>query len=240
MASSADKYTAYNATAPAEEGPGPVGYLALVLAWVVPGLGHLLIGQKARGIIFMVSIHGLFGLGLFIGGIRVINPPDQAIWTYTQFLTGWPMILANRVEKASLAELGDHTYPVDSPEYKGRLQLLFESQESPPPANDTPEHRLEREQTRTKDFIAAHPAFAVSPKIQDLGAVYCGIAGMLNLLVMFDVLLRITGSVREDPAKYKKKGPLGPNVLQGAASIGPKTQTAQESATVAPEREAQP
>ena len=46
---------------------------------------------------------------------------------------------------------------------------------------------------------------AYHPKVQDIGAVYCGIAGMLNLLVMFDVLLRITGSVREDPLAMKKK-----------------------------------
>ena len=73
MASSADKYTAYDPKAPLEEGPGPVGYLALVLAWVVPGLGHMLIGQKARGAIFFVAIHGLFAMGLLIGGIRVIK-----------------------------------------------------------------------------------------------------------------------------------------------------------------------
>ncbi len=205
MASSADKYSAYNPAAPVEEGPGPVGYLALVLAWVVPGLGHLLIGQKARGAIFLVTIHGLFGLGLLIGGIRVINPPDQAIWTYTQFLSGWPMILANRLEKNSRLELGDHTYPDGTTEYKGQLQLLFESQRPAMIPGETEEQRLAREQARTIKFIQDHPSFANHPKIQDLGAVYCGIAGMLNLLVMFDVLLRITGSVREDPAAARKR-----------------------------------
>ena len=38
-----------------------------------------------------------------------------------------------------------------------------------------------------------------------VGSVYCGIAGMLNLLVMFDVLLRITGSSREMPGKQGGK-----------------------------------
>jgi len=52
-----------------------------------------------------VTIHALFGMGLLIGGIRAINPPDQAIWTYTQFLSGWPMIIANRAEKNSQIEL---------------------------------------------------------------------------------------------------------------------------------------
>ena len=183
MASSADKYTAYNPNEP--EGPGPVGYLALVLAWVVPGLGHLLIGHKARGVVFMVTIHALFALGLLIGGIRAINPPDQAIWTYTQFLSGWPMLIANRVEKNAQNELAALTTQFDREAPTGES--------------------LAQKQARTIQFIADHPSFANHPKIQDLGAVYCGIAGMLNLLVMFDVLLRITGSVREDPAAIKKR-----------------------------------
>ena len=38
-----------------------------------------------------------------------------------------------------------------------------------------------------------------SPKIQDIGSVYCGIAGMLNMLVVFDVLLRVSGNkARQD------------------------------------------
>jgi len=218
VASSADKYTAYDPNAPLEEGPGPVGYLALVLAWVVPGLGHMLIGQKARGAIFFVAIHGLFAMGLLIGGIRVINPPDQAIWTYTQFLTGWPMIVANKVEQASRIELGDRAYPPDSDQARGRLGTLF-TQQAPP--NET----LEQKQTRTVQFIKDHPAFAYHPKIQDLGSVYCGIAGMLNLLVMFDVLLRITGSVREDPAEIKQR-----QRAQAAASPSPAAPAAPEAA----------
>lgn len=35
-----------------------------------------------------------------------------------------------------------------------------------------------------------------APRIQDVGAVYCGLAGMLNLLVMFDALVRIGGNRR--------------------------------------------
>ena len=88
----------YKSTAPyvpESEGPGPVGYLALVLAWAVPGLGHILIGERANVLIFAITVHVLFAGGLLLGGIRAINPPDQPIWTYTQFLAGWPMIVAN-------------------------------------------------------------------------------------------------------------------------------------------------
>jgi len=197
-----DQYTAYSAQEPAEEGPGPVGYLALVLAWVVPGLGHIMLRQWARGIVFFLTIHLLFASGLFIAGIRAINPPDQAIWTYTQFLSGWPMIVANKVEQNS----------------RGQLRDLLVQYDRETPLNES----LEDRQVRTTQFIHDHPFFAYHPKIQDLGAVYCGIAGMLNLLVMFDVLLRITGSVREDPSKTNRRGSaLGHAILQTADSIGP-------------------
>ncbi len=76
-----------------------LGYFALVLAWAVPGLGHLMIGQKGRGFVFFITLHGLFALGLLIGGIRAINPVDQPIWRYTQFLAGWPMLVANHFER---------------------------------------------------------------------------------------------------------------------------------------------
>jgi hypothetical protein len=187
----------YNAPEP--EGPGPIGYLALVLAWACPGLGHFILGYRARGIIFAAFIHGLFAAGLLIAGIRAINPPDQAIWTYTQFLTGWPMLVANRLEHNSRAEIA---------------ALHDEYLRDRPPA-DQPDQR----EAAAKDFIAKHPLFAHHPKVQDIGAVYCGIAGMLNLLVMFDVLLKITGSIREDPnALKKRRRPPAPAAPAPAAS----------------------
>ncbi len=52
-------------------------FAAAVAAWVFPGLGHLLIGQRARGFILMGTIGGLWTLGLLIGGISVIEHRDQ-------------------------------------------------------------------------------------------------------------------------------------------------------------------
>jgi hypothetical protein len=216
VASAADRYSAYDPHAPLDEGPGPVGYVAVVLAWLVPGLGHMMIGQKARGLVFLVAIHGLFALGLLLAGIRAINPPEQAIWTYTQYLTGWPMFVADRVEKASRVELGDRAADPNQnrPVYAGRLGVLF-NQETPP-GGET----VEQKQARARQFIKDHPSFAMDPKLQDLGAVYCGIAGMLNLLVIFDVLLRITGSTRVDPSRTKNRGSLvGQVILQSAESM---------------------
>jgi TM2 domain-containing membrane protein YozV len=185
------------ATKRAEEA-GAAGYLALIVAWLVPGMGHLMIGQKARGVIFAVTLHGLFALGLLIGGIRAINPADQPIWRYTQFLSGWPMLVSNHLEKTVF----EPTYVEEDQNHQIPINRLYESNR-PSVVNDG--DRPARI-AYAKDFIQKYPLFSYHPKIQDIGSVYCGLAGMLNLLVVFDVLLRITGAERIVPGKPNPPG----------------------------------
>ena len=66
---------------------------AAVAGWVVPGLGHFILGQRKRGIILAVAILSLWLLGLFIGGISVIDRNDRtegantrSWWYYGQAL----------------------------------------------------------------------------------------------------------------------------------------------------------
>jgi hypothetical protein len=194
---------------PDSDGPGPIGYLSLVLAWAVPGLGHFLLGEKKHGIIFALTIHALFAGGLLLGGIRAINPPDQPIWTYTQFLTGWPMVICNRIERTM------------DPKLQAAYAAESEYMSNRPSINDESPEDIAKRQAYAKAYIADHPLFIYHPKVQDIGAVYCGIAGMLNLLVMFDVLLRITGSVREDPTVVRKRQDAEAAVVSAPSSPSP-------------------
>jgi len=58
--------------------PRPAWHVgAAVAAWLVPGLGHLLIGQRARGLVLGTTILSLWTAGLLIGGISVIEHRDQ-------------------------------------------------------------------------------------------------------------------------------------------------------------------
>src|SRR5687767_14271216 len=54
--------------------PAPVVALA---AWLLPGLGYFLIGQRARGLTVCVTILLLFASGLLIGGVRVVDEFDE-------------------------------------------------------------------------------------------------------------------------------------------------------------------
>jgi TM2 domain-containing membrane protein YozV len=42
--------------------------VACILAWIVPGAGHLFLGKYLRGIVFLVIVSFLFGFGLYLGG----------------------------------------------------------------------------------------------------------------------------------------------------------------------------
>lgn len=43
-------------------------YLVGVLAWAVPGLGHLWLGRRRKGIIFLVALVSMFACGLWLKG----------------------------------------------------------------------------------------------------------------------------------------------------------------------------
>jgi len=51
---------------------------AAVAGWLIPGLGHLLLGQRRRGLIILGGILGLWTAGLLIGGISVIERRSEA------------------------------------------------------------------------------------------------------------------------------------------------------------------
>jgi len=47
--------------------------LALVAGWLVPGAGHLLLGKWVRALLLMVSIMGMFAIGIALAG-KVYTP----------------------------------------------------------------------------------------------------------------------------------------------------------------------
>lgn len=45
--------------------PPPV---VCVLSWLVPGAGHLLLGRRQKGLIFLVALPAMFAIGLALSG----------------------------------------------------------------------------------------------------------------------------------------------------------------------------
>jgi hypothetical protein len=61
-------------------------FAAALAAWLVPGLGHWLIGQRYRGSILMVTLLLLWAVGLTVGGIGVIDHKTHPYWFTGQML----------------------------------------------------------------------------------------------------------------------------------------------------------
>ncbi|HEY4381120.1 MAG TPA: DUF6677 family protein [Acidobacteriaceae bacterium] len=57
-----------------EESPARVSpTLALLAGWLIPGAGHLLLGKWIRASLLMVSILGMFAIGIALQG-KIYNP----------------------------------------------------------------------------------------------------------------------------------------------------------------------
>jgi hypothetical protein len=66
----------------------PTALIAL-LAWVVPGLGHWFIGERARALIFFVVISVTFWGGVAVGGVRsTVHLKDNGAWIAAQLCIG--------------------------------------------------------------------------------------------------------------------------------------------------------
>jgi hypothetical protein len=85
--------------------------LAPTLTWIIPGLGHWIIGQRRRGIILMVTIPSLWISGLLIGGLGSCNRDRNPAWFMAQSLFA-PSILVNHYQSKNTAyPLGKYEDP---------------------------------------------------------------------------------------------------------------------------------
>ncbi len=128
--------------------------IAAILAWLVPGLGHIFLGHKVRGLIFLVVITLTFWTGVAVGGVKCVDPrkPVQqhsnthsqrgrarSWWFFAQIMNGGYAVATHAVGV-----------------------------------------RTER-------------ASYLSWPSGDIASVYTGVAGLLNLLIILDALVRAEG-----------------------------------------------
>lgn len=131
---------------------------AAVAAWILPGLGHLILGQRRRAAVLAAAVGGLWLLGVLIGGIGVIDHQDYSegsrvkfsLWFLGQMLTG-PSIAADAYHQ----------------HLKATSQRLF--------------GHLPQPQDKPRPVYV--PSFG---HVSETGTLFTALAGMLNLLVIID------------------------------------------------------
>jgi len=147
--------------------------LAAFLAWLLPGLGHLYQGRKAKAALFFVCILGTFAYGLYLGGSQELGwgrtvffrwKPEKRLAYLCQVGIGLPampaLIQANRMNADKQVLWGGFMAPP-------RRESV---DDDGPNANQPTENELHR---------VLHRYF-------ELGTVYTMIAGLLNILAIYD------------------------------------------------------
>ncbi len=149
--------------------------LAAFLAWFLPGAGHIYQGRIGKGLLFFVCILGTFTYGLYLGGGRVV----YASWRPED--RRLPYLCQIGVGLPALPAL------VQAQRLRSGRQPLFAGLMAPP-----------RNQQELADWhFRLHRYF-------DLGTVYTMIAGLLNVLAIYDAW---AGPLLIVPESKKRKQP---------------------------------
>lgn len=136
--------------------------IAALLAWLVPGLGHIYLGHRGRGIICLVAIIVTFWSGVAIGGVQsTVAPHARKLWFVAQLGTGGN----------TLAAYALHC-------------------------------RVSPETSRSSKLAVVAPWSAA-----EIGVHYTGVAGLLNLLVIFDAVSRAETPVKRRRSSGGGKSP---------------------------------
>lgn len=149
--------------------------LTAAAAWLLPGLGHYIIGYRRRGIILGVTLLSLFTGGLLVGGVGVVDSEENRLWFAGQALIGPVAPLVNLYHQSLKGQLNH--------QLADHADLL----------NQTYGHSLDPNRV-TLDLLESDqvtPVYRRSlGRVNELGTLYCTLAGVLNLLVILDVIGR--------------------------------------------------
>jgi hypothetical protein len=200
--------------------------LAAALSWLVPGLGQLYQGRSFKGAIFLVTLLGTFLAGLWLGGGNVV----YASWQPGQ--KRWEFLGQAGIGAAAIPALVQ-AYAVAGP----ARQPLANSHWFVPPLT----RRQAVSEAYAQRLVASDPDFAADDfrrqpgagmryeprhaggqlslwqrrlgRFFDIGTLYTMLAGLLNLLVIYDAW---AGPMRPAPTE----DPEGKNVPQSRGGGG--------------------
>lgn len=174
--------------------------VAALLGWLWPGAGHFYQRRHLKGFIFMICIVSTFAYGLFIGQGRVVyasNRPNDFRWQFIcQSGFGMPSILAIA---QSMKVKNDRDpffvlcerYPADYQDAGGNVREFEKI-----PADERDQFQGEP----IRDGLMAPPKGPVLPEdndvlgmwhaemrhFYDLGTLFTVVAGLLNILAVYD------------------------------------------------------
>jgi hypothetical protein len=178
-------------TAPGDSRPPDVP--AAALSYLVPGLGQIYQGRFGKGLLFLVCLYGLFFYGMFLGSWSNVYLPNTAERNNPWHLWRPLANVYNRLQFAGQFWIGAAAWPA--------VWQYYSDAEGPEAT------------TIFGDFQRALPEERLNAlqvaggKRWDLGWVYTVIAGVLNILVIYDALAGPTFHSESKPAPRPEGAP---------------------------------
>ena len=127
---------------------------SVLLAWLVPGLGHGVAGFRRQGILLFLLVGGTFAAGLGISHLEAVSRDLHPFAFWAEIGFGGASLLLSWIDPAR--------------------DLLLEG--------------------------AAVSRPQIVPRFADTGLLFCSIAGLLNMLVLLDLVDRMLGKGKEPGA----------------------------------------
>jgi hypothetical protein len=165
----------------------PSDPIAAVLSYLIPGLGQIYQGRVAKGILFFLCVYVLFFLGVYLGSGSVRIRGE----TYTVSSNVYLPDTAGRNNPFNLPRLAANLY--NRPQFAGQFWVGIAAW----PAiwqylNYNEMHEkgdpLLGYFERTPDEAALNAVHTSGDKLMELGWVFTVIAGVLNVMVIYDAL----------------------------------------------------
>ncbi len=173
------------------EPPRPMDPMAGLLSYLVPGLGQIYQGRVGKGLLFLVSIYTLFFYGLHLGSGAIKVDHETYTVSGNVYLPHTPGEDNGINNPLHLPPFALDLY--NRPQYLGQfwagvvawpaLWHYFHDRHG-----DTDQEGLFGNFERTPSSRALNALTTAGDKHIDLGWVYTVIAGVLNIMVIYDAL----------------------------------------------------
>jgi len=140
--------------------------LAILLCWLVPGLGYARIGEKTRGLMIFAGMALLWLTGLLIGGVDSVDSKEDRLWFIAQSGSGPIAYVVSAVNEGAL-KTGSVGSMLDAPNARRNVN-------GPRQLN----------------------SFKSVGRSNEYGILFTALAGLMNLVSMIDVGFRSRGDER--------------------------------------------
>lgn len=167
------------------ENDRPFSILPAILSYLVPGLGQIVQGRVGKGLLFMVLLLSLFHVGQAMGEYRNVYIPDLARGPEENFRNNpWKLDYPFR----PLANILNHRWHFAGQFWIGiaAWPAIFQYNQAPLPLSENYPFLKDYQKAPFEEEL--NEILPNRDKTPDLAWVYTVIAGMLNILVIYDAL----------------------------------------------------